>query len=528
MPLLAAAIVGIGLLLGWRGVDLPAQLYRVANFRAHGLAMWDGGWFGGNWTLGYSVLFPAIADVFGLAAVTVAAAAVAALAFDRIAVDLLGTDGCPAAIVFAAGTAVQSAIGQLPFLAGEALGLCACWAASRNRWTAAGALALGASLMSPLAGVFLVIGMSGWGLSRWPLAQHRTEVVRAGAVVVAAGLPIGVSAVLFPGEGIMPYPVVDYAWEMAIAAGIWILAGRRRRAVRTGILVYAVVATGAWVIPSPVGGNVGRLEDVLALPLAVAFLWPRRGLWRQLVLPAVAVPLVLSQWGPAWGAMTTNAGQPSTHRSFFAPLDGALTRAAAGGPAGRVEVVPTEFHWESVYVSPVMPLARGWERQLDVSNNPLFYGDSARLDAVSYRAWLLDNGVRFVAVANAPLDFAGRAEARVIGGGVPGLRLTWQSADWRLYQVEGSGGIVLSPAHLLSASGDTVRVFTPRQGPVLVRVRYSPRWKLVSDAGCVAPSVPGKEFDGAATWMIVTTSKAGPFELRLSVLPGQDGCSGRT
>ena len=113
---------------------MPAQLYRVGSFRAHGLTVWDNQWFGGNWTLNYSVLFPALAGLAGVAVVTVSAAVVAALAFDRIARSELGTGGRPAAVVFAVSTAVQSAIGQLPFLTGEAFGLGACWAALRERW----------------------------------------------------------------------------------------------------------------------------------------------------------------------------------------------------------------------------------------------------------------------------------------------------------------------------------------------------------------------------------------------------------
>jgi hypothetical protein len=525
VPLLALAVVGLGLLLGWRGVDLPAQLYRIADFRAHGLTLSDSQWFAGNWTLSYSVLFPAVAGVVGVAAVTLTTAAVAALAFDRLAAAHLGAGGRPAAIVFAAGTAVQSAIGQLPFLAGEALGLCACWAASRNRWMAAAALALGASLTSPLAGAFVMIGMAGWALSRWPPVRRPDLLVRTGAVIAVAGLPLAVSAVLFPGQGVMPYPVIDYLWEMVVAAGIWVLAGPRHPAVRAGVVVYGLAATVAVIVPSPIGGNIGRLEDVLALPLAVAFVWPRRGLGRRLVLPVVAIPLVLSQWGPAWGAMTTNARQPSTHRAFFAPLDAALTRAAAGGPAGRVEVVPTYFHWESVYVAPVMPLARGWERQLDVADNPLFYEDSAQLNDTTYRAWLLDNGVRFVALANTRLDYSGVAEARLVAAGVPGLRLVWRSADWQLYEVSGSAGIVAAPGRLLSESGDRVDVDTSRPGPVLVRVRYRPNWVLAKGAGCVMPSVPAPGVVGAGTWVTVVTSRAEQFTLRLSLLPGQDRCS---
>ncbi|HET6917169.1 MAG TPA: hypothetical protein VFH56_13840, partial [Acidimicrobiales bacterium] len=55
LTLLLATAVWI---LGWRGVDQAAQLYRVTMFRTHGLMLWDAGWYGGNFPLGYSALFP--------------------------------------------------------------------------------------------------------------------------------------------------------------------------------------------------------------------------------------------------------------------------------------------------------------------------------------------------------------------------------------------------------------------------------------------------------------------------------------
>jgi hypothetical protein len=536
VPLLAAGAVGLGVILGWRGVDLPAQVYRVTSFRAHGLTIWDSQWFGGHWTFSYSVLFPALAGLVGVVAVTVGSAALAALAFERLASAHLGPGARPAALVFAVGTVVQSAIGQLPFLAGEALGLCACWAATRNRWTAAGGLAVLASLTSPLAGVFLMMAMAAWGLSRWafPVAPAGRRgsglVVRAAAVCAMAGAPLGASAVLFPGQGRMPYPAVDYVWEMAIAAGVWVIAGRPQRTLRAGALMFGAVATAAVVVPSPLGGNVGRLEDVLALPLAVGMLWASHGAGRRLWLPLLAVPLVVSQWGPAWGAMTTDAGQPSTHRSYFTPLVAALSRAAAGGPAGRVEVVPTRFHWEAAFVASDVPLARGWERQLDEADNPLFYGGADDLNPASYRAWLIANGVRWVALPDGPFDSAGVAEGRLVAAGIPGLRLVWRSAHWRLYQVDRSSGIVAGPARLIDENGGRVVVSTPGPGSVLVRVRYSPNWELAAGAGCVtqAPApAPASAPPGAAgngTWVRVEAPAAEQFVLRLSLFPGRNGC----
>jgi hypothetical protein len=516
-PLVAAATAGTGLVLGWRGVDLPAQVYRINSFKAHGLALWDNQWFGGHWTLDYSVLFPAVAAVIGLAAVTIGAAALAALAFDRLVSPSFGPGAGPAAIVFAVGIAVQSAIGQLPFLAGEALGLCACWAVSRRRWGRAAVLALGASLFSPLAGAFVAVAMAGWALARWRAGRDAGDWARAAAVALAGLGPVAAGVVLFPGQGPMPYPAADYAWEMAVAGGIWLLAGRAHPVLRAGTAVYAAAATLAFAVPSPLGGNVGRLEDVLALPLAVALLWDQTS-WRRLALPFVALPLVLSQWGPAWGAMTSADGQPSTHAAYFSPLVAALVRVGAGGPAGRVEVVPTRYHWEAVYVAGAMPLARGWERQLDEGDNPIFYGGT-RLDAASYRAWLDDNGVRFVAVPDAPLDFAGVAEARRIASGVPGLRLIWRSAHWRLFDVEGSPGIVAPPDRLVSDDGSRVVVRGAAAGPVLVRIRYNPGWRVTSGAGCVTPAASAN-----GKWIRLEVPRAEQVTLQLSLLSGGSRC----
>ncbi len=512
-PLLAALLVSLSQLLGWHGVDYAAQIYRVDSFRAHGLPLWDFQWYGGNWTLDYSTLFPPMAAFFGVTVVTVLAAAGAALAFDRLAVPHFGRPGRVASLVFAAGTVVQASIGQLPFLSGEAIGLLACWAASRGRWVVASVLALASTLSSPLAGAFIVIVLAAWILSRWRAVGHDWSMLQTAIAIAAAGAPVAVTAILFPGAGAMPYPFVDFVWEVLIAGGLWLAATRNEPVIRCGLVVYAAAATFAFAVPSPIGGNIGRLGDVLALPLAVALLLPR---WRVL-LPLAAVPLALSQWSPAWGAMTSAPSQPSTHKSYFTPIVAALERFSAGGPAGRVEVVPTEYHWEAAYVAPVMPLARGWERQLDVVDNPIFYRSGA-LDADAYGSWLLANGVTFVALPDAPLDSAGQAEAKLVSSGtVPGLELIWRSAHWRLYEVAGSQGIVDGPARLVSATGGQVVVDAPRPGSVLVRIRYSPDWTLAAGTGCVSRA--------DESWISVDVPLPEQFRLTLSLFGGdQDGC----
>ena len=502
--LVAAVVVGLAELTGRRGVDLAATVYRVEQFRQHGFALWDFAWYGGHWTLGYSVVYPPLAAAAGVGGLAVLSAVGAAVAFDRLVRPRLGPGGWPASIVFALGTVVAASIGQMPFLTGEAFGMAALWAIDRRRWWAAVGLALLSTLSSPLSGAFVALAAAAWALhdrSAW-----RQRLVPAGAVVAVALIPTGLTAVLFPGQGNMPYPFMDYVWEVVVALAIAALAWRSLPAVRTGALFVVASATFAEAVPSALGGNVGRIEDVAALPLAVGLAWT--GI--RLLLPVLVVPLALSQWGPAWGALTSIPGAPSASRAFFAPLDRVLARDGATGPPGRVEVVPTAYHWEAAYVAPTMPLARGWERQLDEADNPLFYG--GRLTPSTYRDWLLDNGVRFVALPAAPLDMAGTAEGALISSGrVPGLRPVWISPDWRLYAVAGSPGITSGPGRLVSTGDGRVVVDATGPGRVTLRIRYSRQWALTGGSGCVTRA------DGS--WMSLQVPRAEQLTLSLSIPP---------
>ncbi len=527
---LAAGVVTVGLVAGWRGVDLPAQLYRVGLFRREGFALWDSQWFGGHWLLDYSVLFPAVAASIGVGLLAVLSAAAATIAFDRLIVWQFGATARLASLTFAVGAAVQSAIGQLPFLSGEAAGLCCMVAIVRGRWLLAAGCALAATLVSPLPGAFTALGVAALWVARTGLVRRRCSAssrvsasdptpglavrvrhlllppdgirgVRGHiAVLLAAAVPVVVTSLLFPGQGPMPYPLVDYLWELMVVAALWLLTPHDQKTLRVGMMLYAAAATASEAFATPLGGNIGRLEDLLALPLAVAVLWPRR----RLLLGVIAVPLALSQWTPAWAAITTNAGQAWTHAAYYRPLDSWL--AHRRGPVGRTEVVPTADHWEAAYVAPWVPLARGWERQLDVADNPIFYQPGA-LTAASYRAWLLDNGVRYVALASAPLDSAGVREGALVAHGVPGLSEAWRSANWTVYRVVGSAGIVGPGARLVRLDGSRLTVDVTRPGPVVIRVRWTPAWQVTSGKATTSEA-PGR-------WLRLAAASPGVVELRI-------------
>ncbi len=507
--LVAAVLVAIVELTGRRGVDLSAAVYRVDQFRRSGWQLWEFAWYGGHWTLGYSVLYPALGASLGVALLAVLSAAAAAVAFDRLVRPRLGPGGSAASLVFAVGTVVSASIGQMPFLTGEAFGLWSVWAMARRRPLIAVALALFSTLVSPLTGAFTALAAVAVVVStpagRTFRSRLTTRLAATGAGVVAVALvPVGLTTLLFPGQGPMPYPFVDYAWEVVVAVVIAALAGRDLPAVRAGALLVIAAATFAEVVPSALGGNVGRIEDMVALPLAVGLAWNRA----RLLLPVVAVPLALSQWVPAWGALTYIPAAPSAARAFYTPLDRVLARYSTGAPAGRVEVVPTAYHWEAAYVAPTMALARGWERQLDEADNPLFY--QGPLSAARYHAWLLDNGVRFVALPSAPLDMAAGSEAALVASGrVPGLHLVWHSTDWRLYSVAASPGIVSGPGRLIRAADGRVVIQASGRGRILLRIRYSPDWTVSAGAGCVTRA------DGSWTGLDVPGPERVDLELNL-------------
>jgi hypothetical protein len=155
-------------------------------------------------------------------------------------------------------------------------------------------------------------------------------------------------------------------------------------------------------------------------------------------------------------------------------------------------------------VAPQTPLARGWERQLDTADNSLFY-DRRPLTPGRYRRWLIANGVRFVALPDVQPDYAALQEARLVRGGVPGLRPVWHSAHWRVFAVSGSGGVLKGPGRLVSLSGSNVVIDVARPARLLVRVRYTRQWALAQGRGRVRPAPGG--------WTFVDAWSTGPLRI---------------
>jgi hypothetical protein len=202
----------------------------------------------------------------------------------------------------------------------------------------------------------------------------------------------------------------------------------------------------------------------------------------------LALPLVYWQWIAPVDDWARSARDASVHQRYY---DGLLRFVATrdGGPF-RLEIPFTDNHWESRWVAPHVALARGWERQVDRERNALFYDDRP-MTAGRYRRWLDDNAVRFVALADAPVDYSAAREAQLLRDGLPYLRDVWHDAHWRVFEVAGARPLARGAARATALDPARVRLSADRTGAVDLRVRFTPYWRIAAGRGCVAQGPKG-------------------------------------
>ena len=224
-------------------------------------------------------------------------------------------------------------------------------------------------MLSPVAALFL--GVVAVTLA---LARRWAECL---AVAVPAALPLLVMARFSDGGS---QPIGLQTWLPALIAAIAVLAlvPRRWRMVRAGAIVYGIAILVTWRDPAMIGSNIGRLGELLAGPLLVGMGRTRP---RWLLAAGLAAAAV---WQVAQPAADLGQGNAAP----YAPQTSALVRELVKlhADTARVEAVPQYGHWESLELAYAVPLARGWERQLDVVRNPLFY--SGTLTPSAYYQWL--------------------------------------------------------------------------------------------------------------------------------------------
>ncbi|MGC4814746.1 hypothetical protein ACLQ29_29805 [Micromonospora sp. DT228] len=515
----SAVVLGaLWLALPLMGSDLAAQVARADFFAAHGPTPVDLRWYAGVQQFGYSLLSQPVMALLGvrvtgaLALVASAAALAALLVRAEVPRPLLGS---LVGVVTLAGNLVS---GRVTYALGVAFGLAALLALSRGvppggrgrgRLGLAALGALLASATSPVAGLF--VGLAGVALL---LGRRYADGLALG---VAAAVPLAATALLFGDGGWMNISRTDAV--RAVLTSLVVAALVAYRPVRFGALLSAAGVLAAAVVHTPVGLNATRLVTMFALPVLAAAARPPAWLSHRLArrsavaarlaggvgLTALLVGVCVWQ-PPAVPADLRGIGDPTSAPGYHAPL-----RAYLAGQrlTGRVEVPPTRNYWEAARLGEV-PLARGWLRQADIDRNPLFFttvpgaaGTGVALTPASYRAWLAENAVQYVALPDAPLSWVGRAEAELVEGGLPYLTPVWSGPHWRVWAVLDPTPLVAAPAELIRADGAAVTFRAPAAGPVAVRVRHS-RWLVASGDATVAA-------DG--DWTTVTVPGPGEYTL---------------
>ncbi len=239
-------------------------------------------------------------------------------------------------------------------------------------------------------------------------------------------LPIAAITVLFPTAGNEPYEPWALDLGPRACAAIVAIALLALRQPRAGARrASRCVAIGSFVVPTALGGNVSRLDQYVAGPLLACTLLPRR---RLAARRRSRSRCSIWQWFPAVDGIAFARTDPSTHAAYYTPVarrtSAVADRRRSAGSRSRRRTGTGKPRTRRR----TLLLARGWERQLDIAYNPIFY--NAPLTAATYHTWLHANGVKYVALPDARLDDSSLGERALITSGLPYLHEVWHNAHW--------------------------------------------------------------------------------------------------
>jgi hypothetical protein len=508
----------------WRppSPDLAAAAYRVHLFSADGFSLWDNNWYGGHYLPGYSLVFPLLATLLGLYWTGVAAVTLSTLIFRRLVAEHFGQRTGVATALFALSATGDLFIGRIAFALGVTFGLASVLAIVRGHRVLSAVCSLACAAASPVAAAFLLLAATA------DLTTNRRPARAAVLAIPAMGVTLAL-AVLFPEGGYEPFAFTSLLAAAAASLALVIVLPARERLLRRGAQLYLLALLLAYVVPSPMGSNAVRFGVLFAPATLVGCVdvadiqraftrFSRRSQPTRSGDPArasrigragaVGLLALLSAALVLWqvaGPLEQSIGaslEPASRYSFYVPAIRYLESHAGGAPM-RIEVPFTKSHWDATILGERFDLARGWERQLDTRYDELFY--SGALTASAYHAWLLETGVRYVALSDAPMDFSSRQEAALIRGRLPFLHEVFTSKNWHIYAVLRAQPLASGPGELTAMDSDGFALYATRPGAFLVRVRYTPYWKITSGLGSVRESSGG--------WTLLTTDRRGEIVL---------------
>ncbi len=488
----AAAVVGaISFLVVNPSVgDLwAARARQSATAHGVGLTYWFS-WFAGGSTPGnYSVLSPFASALVGAALL----GALATVAITPLCWRLARGSNYPLAATWVATATAGLNLwsGRIPFAVGTAISVAALIAVRDQRRVLAAAGTALTVLVSPVSGAFIALGLVGTLLCT---RSHRTISAIA---ILTAGVSLGVIGVVFGAPGPEGFTV-----NQALAASLALLlflASRPPMYLRVVIFVSLIACPLLVAIPTGMGSNFLRFVWI-CLPVAVVATSGRR-------LPTAALATALAVLSGAQGTVhdMALASSPVSSVSYYAPLAAELDQIP-DLTSYRLEAVPNGAHTSAYALLDHAMLARGYLTQTDnVLNRVLM--SRADLNAVTFKIWLDNNAVGYVAIGNTTL-VPNTEYSLVSRGHLPYLKQVWANTNWRLYRVANPTPIVGPPARIRDPDQSNLTIDVPKAGTLLVRVRWS-KYLTVD----TPPNVKATVTNDGYGWTTLTAPLPGQYVL---------------
>ena len=471
------------------GRDFSAQLAHAQLAESHWPELLDLRWYSGFNPLGYSVLSPPVMAVLGVRLTTALAYVASVVLFAALLKRTAVPRPVAGAIVGAVCLTGNLVVTRTTFALGLAVALGALLALVSGRPRLTSGLSVLAPLASPVAGLFL--GVAGGALF---LSGRRRGGV---TLAVSAMVPTIAVSLAFGNGGYQTFAgkqaLVSLLVCLAVAGLCW-----RRPVVRWGGLLAAVLVAAAYLLPTPVGTTASRLPELFAAPIIVAV-----AAIPLVALIAAATSMVLLL-PPVSITEVQERGDPALSAEFYAPLLNQLAVRRADGP---IEVVPTQRRGEVAFVAPAVAIAKGWSRPADTGRNPIFFDGT--LNADTYRKWLDDNAISYVAISQGPYDWSAPDEVTLVRHGLPYLQAVWWNQTWTLYAVTNPRPVISPPAQVIARDAVSLTVSVPEAGEYVVRVRWS-RY-LTASNGCMRPTGDG--------WSTIVVERPGTAEIEGSLAP---------
>jgi hypothetical protein len=486
---IAVAFAAAYLLAPPMGRDFSAQLAHAQLAGSHWPELLDLRWYGGFDPLGYSVLSPPVMAVLGVRLTTALAYVASVVLFAALLKRAAVPRPVAGAITGAVCLTGNLVVTRTTFALGLAVALAALLALLLGRPRLSSGLSVLAPLASPVAGLFL--GVAGGALF---LSGRRRDGVW---LAVSALVPTIAVSLAFGNGGYQTFAGKQALMSLLACLGVAGLCWRRP-VVRWGALLSAVLVVAAYAVPTPVGTTATRLPELFAAPVILAAAAIPLG---ALIAATVSVVLLLP---PVSLTEVRERGDPALSPQFYAPL---LDQLAVRRAAGPIEVVPTQRRGEAAFVAPVVPIAKGWSRPADTSRNDIFY--DGKLNADTYRKWLDDNAISYVAISRGPYDWSAPDEVTLVRSGLPYLQAVWSNRTWTLYAVTNPRPLISPPARVIARDAVSLTASLPEPGEYVVRVRWS-RY-LTASNGCMRPTEDG--------WSMIVVEHPGTAKIEGSLAP---------